>query len=95
MRILHVLDHSLPVQSGYAFRSDSSCASSGRSAGDLAGHESEHGPYTVAAEEIDGLSFFERRHPRRAGAHFTARPVGLVRALRRRVRELVREFSRI
>ena len=33
LRILHVLDHSIPLQSGYTFRTLRSCASSGAWAG--------------------------------------------------------------
>src|SRR5258705_7214809 len=95
MRILHVLDHSLPVQSGYAFRSDSILREQ-RALGweTLQVTSPKHGPYTVAAEEIDGLSFF--RTPASTAWPARISPLdqwAVVRALRRRVRDLVREFQ--
>src|SRR5258705_7144534 len=95
MRILHVLDHSLPVQSGYAFRSDSILREQ-RAVGCQALQltSPKHGPYTVAAEEIDGLSFF--RTPASTAWPARISPLdqwAVVRALRRRVRDLVQEFQ--
>ncbi len=95
MRILHVLDHSLPVQSGYAFRSDSILREQ-RALGwqTLQVTSPKHGPYTVAAEEIDGLSFF--RTPASTAWPARISPLdqwAVVRALRRRVRDLVQEFQ--
>lgn len=60
MRILHVLDHSIPLHSGYTFRTRAILAEQRR-----LGWETEHvtgrkhiAAYTGPEEEVDGLHFF-------------------------------------
>lgn len=92
MRILHVLDHSLPVQSGYSFRS----AAILREQRKLGWHtvhvtSPKHGASGKSVEEHEGFAFY--RTPQPVG--FAARvPVldqlAVVAALRERIREVVR-----
>jgi PEP-CTERM/exosortase A-associated glycosyltransferase len=63
MRILHILDHSLPVQSGYAFRSHSILVAQKRSGLDSVAltspkhYESWQGDVR-SVEEMDGVTYF-------------------------------------
>ena len=63
MRVLHILDHSLPVQSGYAFRSHSILAAQRRGRLDSAAltspkhYESWQGEVR-SVEEVDGISYY-------------------------------------
>lgn len=94
LRVLHLLDHSLPLQSGYTFRTRSIID------GERAlGFETRHltgckqGAPQASLESADGLDFY-----RTAGADsWTARaPVlgqfAITRKMRRRVREVLREW---
>lgn len=85
LRILHVLDHSAPLHSGYTFRTLSILREQHR-----LGWETVHltspkqGPTAALQEEVDGLTFY--RTPSQAG-------VGLVRQMgltARRLGELIR-----
>lgn len=58
MNVLHVLDHSLPQQSGYAFRSHAivtELARAGVGVRPLTGPK--HGASTPAVEHVDGIDY--------------------------------------
>jgi PEP-CTERM/exosortase A-associated glycosyltransferase len=96
MRILHVLDHSLPLHSGYTFRTrailkaqqamglDVACLTGAR-------HRVGTEPAGLDPEIIDGLTFFRTPHPAQG-------PSGIrewreIRALRNRLDRLVAEWK--
>jgi PEP-CTERM/exosortase A-associated glycosyltransferase len=91
MRILHVLDHSLPLHSGYTFRTrailKAQIARGWTVAGVTGARQGGHG---ATRETVDGLDFFRTDPPRRAPA-----PLGELRevgALARRVEQAVEQF---
>ena len=57
MRVLHVFDHSLPFQSGYAFRSQAILKAQRALAVDTVQVTSSKQPLSAAADEQDGLRF--------------------------------------
>jgi PEP-CTERM/exosortase A-associated glycosyltransferase len=58
MRILHVLDHGLPVQSGYTFRTRAILRAQARQGHDVAAITGpRQGPVAAAVETVDGLIF--------------------------------------
>src|SRR5688500_2997974 len=91
MRILHVLDHSIPLHSGYAFRTLAILREQ-RALGWETEHvtSAKHHLLCPPVEEVDGLTFhrtaasrgFLERLP--AGDH-----VGVIRGLGRRLRDLI------
>ena len=87
MRILHVLDHSIPLHSGYTFRT-ASILREQRALGWHTFHitSPKQGAVTALEEEVDGLHFF--RTPAGTGP-FADLPVGrevaLMKALERRL----------
>lgn len=93
MRILHVLDHSLPVQSGYAFRSAAILREQHRLGWEtLQITGPKQGPTSQEVENFEELSFFRTQ----ASAGRLARlPVfdqmAVVSALKQRVGDIVRE----
>jgi PEP-CTERM/exosortase A-associated glycosyltransferase len=59
MRILHILDHSIPVHSGYAFRTLAILTHQRRLGWETAQITStKHAPSTAPVEDIDGLRFY-------------------------------------
>lgn len=93
MRILHILDHSIPLHSGYSFRTLAILREQRR-----LGWETEHitGPKqegcTVEEEQVDGLHFYRTRP--RTGALATVpvlREISLVRDLESRLATVARE----
>src|SRR5579875_3556166 len=90
MRILHVLDHSLPLQSGYTFRTRAIMAAQreqGWVAEGVTGPRQNGGPAGV--ETVDGLTFHRTPGRRRGGV------VGEIAGLWRFVRAIdaaVRRF---
>jgi PEP-CTERM/exosortase A-associated glycosyltransferase len=93
LRVLHVLDHSIPMQSGYAFRT------LGIVRGQRAlGWETFHvtSPKHTAAgpmeEDVDGLHFY-RTGPIAAGAIPVLRELKLMKATERRLDEVVRRVK--
>ncbi len=91
MRILHVLDHGLPLHSGYAFRTRAIVTaqmSRGWEVACLTG--ARQGACEAEREEVDGITFFRTAPPRPARA-----PWGELReimALRRRLEAVVAEW---
>lgn len=91
MRILHVLDHSLPLHSGYAFRTDSILRAQ-RAAGweTLQVTSPKQGAGTAAQEEVDGFRYLRTPSGRSALDRWTAfNAARVMRALRARLEEIV------
>lgn len=64
MRILHVLDHSLPLHSGYTFRTRAILKAQQACGWEVAGITgARHSAPGPDVEEIDGLTFFRTPHP--------------------------------
>lgn len=97
MRILHVLDHSLPLHSGYAFRSAAILREQRRlgwETAQLTGpkHDLE-APGDGAPETIDGIGYQRTAHSAAwLGRLPVANQLDVVAALRRRLREVARDF---
>ncbi len=92
-RILHVLDHSIPLHSGYTFRT-ASILREQRALGWQTYHVTspKHGPTGPAEEQVDDLHFF--RTPWRLSGVFNvpvAREILLMRALERRLEQVVKD----
>ena len=65
MRILHVLDHGLPLQSGYTFRTRAILKAQIARGWTVAGVTgARHGQSKVAAEIVDGLDFYRTDPPK-------------------------------
>ncbi|HEY0327312.1 MAG TPA: TIGR04063 family PEP-CTERM/XrtA system glycosyltransferase, partial [Allosphingosinicella sp.] len=91
MRILHVLDHGLPLHSGYAFRTRAIVtAQQGRGWDVACLTGARQGERPSRREEIDGITFF--RTPLAKPALSPLREWREVRALRRRLEEVIAEW---
>ncbi|HAZ61110.1 MAG TPA: glycosyltransferase, exosortase A system-associated [Gammaproteobacteria bacterium] len=89
MRILHVLDHSLPLHSGYTFRSRAILkAQQAMGLVPVALTGPKQGPAASALETIDGIDFHRTPLPKRWLEQGLFEPWGVVSALRRRILEL-------
>lgn len=90
MRILHIFDHSIPLHSGYTFRS-AAILREQRALGWETFHltSPKQGATAVGVEEVDGLHFY--RTPLPTGA-ILPEPVRLMQATERRLEELVQEL---
>lgn len=95
MRILHVLDHSIPLHSGYTFRT-ASILREQRARGWETFHltSPKQGQTTAAEEDVDGLHFYRTA----AGAGpFANLPVGrevaLMKALGQRLEQVVKQVK--
>src|SRR3546814_8923409 len=65
MRILHVLDHGLPLQSGYTFRTRAILKAEEAKGWTVAAVTGpRHGAAPAARESVDGLDFFRTVPPR-------------------------------
>ncbi len=95
MRILHVFDHSLPLQSGYVYRSLGILGvqrAFGWDTAHLTSPRFNRGE--AAVESVDGWEFYRTPAPRGAAAAWPlAREVLEMRALLRRTRELIEAFA--
>lgn len=90
-RVLHILDHSLPAQSGYSFRTRAIIKAQLAQGWDVAGLTSQRHPMPGPAEAVeDGIRFF--RTPGAAPGVSPFREIGEVRALARRMDEIVSTF---
>lgn len=91
MKILHALDHSLPISDGYAFRSDAILRGQrqlGWETIQVTGPK--HVPYRSAVESVGPLEF--HRTPSRGGALRrlpAGDQIGVIRDFRQRLREVV------
>ena len=94
MRILHVLDHSAPLQSGYTFRTLSILKEQRRLGWETAQVTSSKHPSTELEEEAEGVRFY--RTPSDT-ASWTKLPIlrhlGVIRSLERRLGALVDDFK--
>ena len=94
MRILHVLDHSAPLQSGYTFRTLSILKEQRRLGWETAQVTSSKHPSTELEEEAEGVRFY--RTPSDT-APWTKLPIlrhlGVIRSLERRLGALVDDFE--
>ena len=91
-RVLHILDHSLPAQSGYTFRTRAILKAQQALGWDVAGVSSLRHPLPGPPEEtVDGLRFF--RTPGVASGPSPWREWGEVRALARRIDQVIAEFQ--
>ena len=89
-RILHVLDHSLPEQSGYASRSHAILTSLRRMGLDVEAITSpKHGGSAAAVEEIDGIRY--RRTPSGGDTSGVAGQLRTVLATRRRLKRYLHD----
>jgi PEP-CTERM/exosortase A-associated glycosyltransferase len=90
-RVLHILDHSLPAQSGYTFRTRAILKAQMALGWEVAGVSSLRHPLPGPAEEtVDGLHFY--RTPGVASGRSPLREWGEVRALAQRIDEVVAQF---
>ncbi len=91
-RVLHILDHSLPAQSGYSFRTRAIIKAQMALGWDVAGVTSQRHPLPSDAEAIeDGIRFF-----RTAGAGHGPSPLRELRevhALTARIEEVAAQFQ--
>lgn len=95
MRILHILDHSLPLHSGYTFRTAAILREQRR-----LGWETFHltsakqGPTPASEETADGLRFFRTSLETAAWARWPVlNQAAIVRGLTRRLREVVEQVN--
>jgi len=91
MRILHVLDHSLPLHSGYSFRSQSILLAQRARGWSVAAvtspkHEADFGPGAPAHEVIGGIPFYRTGATRVSRIPFVGERA-LIDALARRIEE--------
>jgi glycogen(starch) synthase len=63
LRVLHVLDHSIPLHSGYTFRTLACCANSAAGLGNLSPDQPQAHRAVGAEDPVDGWHF--HRTPRR------------------------------
>ena len=91
MRILHVLDHGLPLQSGYTFRTRAILKAQIARGWEVAAVTgARHGVAKVNAEVIDGLDFYRTEVP--APARSPVREWREIAALADRVTEVAEQF---
>ena len=92
MRILHLLDHGLPLQSGYTFRTRAILKSQQRRGWEVAAVTGpRNGARDLAQESVDGIDFY-RTEP----VPETISPFGELREIRafaRRIDQVVAEFK--
>lgn len=91
LRILHVLDHSLPVQSGYSFRSAAILKEQHKLGWETIHVTSpKHGKVAAAVEEHEGLRFYRTADPNGVMARLPVlNQLAVITALRERIREIV------
>ena len=93
MRVLHVLDHSLPLHSGYTFRTRAILKAQqalGWTVAGVTGPRQEGSDGREGEETVDGLTFYRTVPPRRLPP-----PLGElveVRAFARRIEEVARDY---
>ena len=91
MRILHVLDHSLPLQSGYTFRTRAILKAQEAMGWEVASVTGpRQGAADAAVERIDGLVFHRTAAPRREGVRGEVRGIA---AFARRIDSAVDAFK--
>ena len=94
LRILHVLDHSAPLQSGYTFRTLSILREQRRLGWETLQVTSSKHPSTELEEEAEGVRFFRTPPESAAWAKLPVlRQVGVIQSLERRLESLVDELE--
>lgn len=89
MKILHIFDHSIPLQSGYSFRSRSILREQQTQGLDpIALTGPKQGDCPAAEETLDGLTFFRTPGPSGWLATGACEPLGVIHATYRRVLEV-------
>jgi len=92
MRILHILDHGLPLQSGYTFRTRAilkSQIAAGWTVAAVTGPR--HGDAGVLAEIVDGLDFYRTDPPRAAPSPLGE--ISEIRAFAKRIAAVAEQFQ--
>jgi PEP-CTERM/exosortase A-associated glycosyltransferase len=95
MRILHILDHSIPLHSGYTFRT-ASILREQRARGWETFHltSPKQGPAPLSEEEVNGLHFFRTAPAEGASAGLPVLgEMALMRQLERRIEEVARQIK--
>lgn len=91
MRILHVLDHGLPLQSGYTFRTRAILKAQQRRGWQVAAVTGpRHGEAQADVEQVDGIAF--HRSPKRGGNGGALAELGDLAAFARRIAAAVDSF---
>jgi PEP-CTERM/exosortase A-associated glycosyltransferase len=94
MRILHVLDHSAPILSGYTYRTLSILREQCRLGWETAQLTSSKHAAEAPVEESDGFRFYRTAAPRGFGARLpVVKHLAVVRELESRIRALVPEVE--
>ena len=94
MRILHVLDHSAPILSGYTYRTLSILREQRRLGWETAHVTSSKHPAEALIEESEGFRFYRTPAPRGLPSKLpVVRQLSVVRELEGRLRGLVREVE--
>lgn len=94
MRILHLLDHSIPLHSGYTFRT-AALLREQRALGWETFHltSPKHGEVTAAFEDVDGLRFYRTPVAKSTLASLpVGRELALMKQLETRLEEVAREI---
>lgn len=92
MRILHILDHGLPLQSGYTFRTRAILKSQMRRGWQVAAVTGpRHGASDLADETVDGIDFHRTPVPRHMPSPFGE--LGEIAAFARRIEQVVDDFQ--
>jgi PEP-CTERM/exosortase A-associated glycosyltransferase len=90
MRILHILDHSVPLHSGYSFRTLAIVQQQRARGWETAHLTSAKHPSDVLEETVDGLQFYRTPRSSRLFDYSSAlAPLGVIRGLARRLTEIV------
>src|SRR5690606_20596043 len=88
LKVLHVLDHSVPLHSGYAFRTLAILREQRKLGwGTREVTTPKHGASAADEEEVEGFTFLRTRHDGRGGL------VGQMLATRRRLAEAIARFE--
>src|SRR5262245_27644282 len=94
MRVLHVLDHSLPYFSGYSFRSDYIIRTQKRLGLDpIVLTSPKHEDFTDHRETIDGVDYYRLRWPLFSGSVPVLKQGICVVALSRAISHLARKLK--
>ncbi|NML14410.1 TIGR04063 family PEP-CTERM/XrtA system glycosyltransferase [Azohydromonas caseinilytica] len=93
LRILHVLDHSIPLHSGYTFRTQSILREQRRLGWETYHVTSpKHLGATAPEETVDGLHFYRTSAPAAGGARLPGLgEIALMRSLERRLQEVAEQ----
>lgn len=93
MKILHVLDHSIPLHSGYTFRTRS-ILNQQRARGWQTCHVTspKHGAFDAPVEDIDGLTFYRTPVPQGLSARLpVVNQLALINPMRDRILEAIEQ----